>query len=287
MVAVARMFRRLTNEWPPAASGASMVCSSILAICLYVYLVVRFGPEGTSAVAVAAVFIAASVSSIAGFAFSAICGAMLFHLFADPVYSVQIMMVCSVAGQALMVWSLRRSIPWRQLAIFLAGAAPGLPVGLFVLLSGQSSLYSASFGVLLVAYASYMLLRPVTVVRTQHVLLDVFAGFLGGVTGGLAAFPGAFVTIWCGLKGWDKERQRSLYQPFILIVQLIAIGVLATFGLTRGASNVAGLLDGFLYLPAMLGGCALGMSWFRRMSDRHFTIIVNWLLIASGIGFLL
>ena len=33
----------------------------------------------------------------------------------------------------------------------------------------------------------------------------------------------AFVTIWCGFKGWTKERQRGIYQPFILIVQLVAI----------------------------------------------------------------
>jgi uncharacterized membrane protein YfcA len=132
-----------------------------------------------------------------------------------------------------------------------------------------------------------MLFRPVAVVRTQHVLLDAGAGFLGGVTGGLAAFPGAFVTIWCGLKGWDKERQRSLYQPFILIVQVTAIGALAAFGLAREGSNAATLLDGLLYLPAMLGGCVLGMSLFRRLSDRHFTAVVNWMLIASGVSFLL
>jgi hypothetical protein len=37
------------------------------------------------------------------------------------------------------------------------------------------------------------------------------------------AFPGAFVTIWCGLKGWSKERQRALYQPFILLTQVAAL----------------------------------------------------------------
>lgn len=287
MTVVTGMLHRLSIRWPAALSGPSKALACIVALCLYGFLVVDFGPERMSATALAAVFIAASVSSIAGFAFSAICGAMLFHILADPVYSVQIMMVCSVAGQAMMVWSLRRSIPWQQLAIFLAGAAPGLPVGLFVLLSSQSPLYAASFGVLLVAYASFMLFRPVTVVRTQHAVLDAFVGFLGGITGGLAAFPGAFVTIWCGLKGWDKERQRSLYQPFILVVQAVAIVALAAFGAARGGATASSLLDGIMYLPAMLGGCALGMSWFRRISDRHFTALVNWMLIASGVSFLL
>ena len=63
--------------------------------------------------------------------------------------------------------------------------------------------------------------------RRQHALFDGVAGFLGGVTGGAAAFPGAFVTIWCGFKGFSKERQRGIYQPFILIVQVAAVAVLA------------------------------------------------------------
>ena len=48
-------------------------------------------------------------------------------------------------------------------------------------------------------------------------------GFLGGLTGGLAGFPGASVTIWCALKGWDKAHQRGVYQPFILCMQPISL----------------------------------------------------------------
>jgi uncharacterized membrane protein YfcA len=84
--------------------------------------------------AMAAVFVAAMVSSVAGFAFSAICGAMLFHLVSDPVDAVQIMMVCSLGGQALITWSLRRAICWRALAVFGIGALVGLPIGIYLLL---------------------------------------------------------------------------------------------------------------------------------------------------------
>ena len=37
--------------------------------------------------ALIAVFVASTVSSIAGFAFSALCGALLFHLMDSPVYA--------------------------------------------------------------------------------------------------------------------------------------------------------------------------------------------------------
>src|SRR5262249_7336822 len=46
-----------------------------------------------------AIFLASTLSSIAGFAFSAICGAMLFHIEQEPLRIVQVMIVCSIAIQ--------------------------------------------------------------------------------------------------------------------------------------------------------------------------------------------
>ncbi len=89
---------------------------------------------GPSVGGLAAVFVASTLSSIAGFAFSAICGAMLFHLLADPVKVVQVMIVCSIATQLLSVITLRNAIDWRRLGRFLAGGALGLPVGVALLI---------------------------------------------------------------------------------------------------------------------------------------------------------
>jgi uncharacterized protein len=234
----------------------------------------------------AAVFTAAAVSSIAGFAFSAICGAMLFHLLGDPVHVVDIMMICSVGGQALMVWTLRREIDWRSVWVFLAGAAVGLPFGVFLLLHTHPATYMAIIGLLLVAYALFMTFRRPLTIHRQHPLLDMAAGALGGVTGGAAAFPGAFVTIWCSFKGWSKERQRGVYQPFILIVQIAAIAFIA-------ASHVGGVVDrsfdfsGIAYLPAMLIGSFCGLTLFKRLNDRQFALSVNVMLIVSGASLLL
>ena len=174
------------------------------------------------------VLAAAVVSSIAGFAFSLICGAVLFHLVPNPVQAVQIMLVCSIANQAAMTWSLRKQIEWRQLSICLAGGAVGLTPGIELLLHANRSVYTALLGVFLMVYGVWMLARRPITVRTQNPAFDMIAGFLGGLTGGAVASPGAPVVIWCGCKGWDKTRQRALFQPFILIMQtasLVAIGL--------------------------------------------------------------
>jgi uncharacterized protein len=141
-------------------------------------------------------------------------------------------------------------------------------------------------GGLLIAYGGYLLLRrPARSLRTGAVS-DACAGFLGGVTGGLAGFPGASVTIWCGLKGWDKARQRGVYQPFILCMQPVTL--LAIWLMRPAAANTMQLeWKTLAFVPAALLGAWLGLRIFRHLSDGQFRLAVNALLVLSGIGLML
>jgi uncharacterized membrane protein YfcA len=238
-----------------------------------------------SAAPLAAILLASAASSIAGFAFSALCGALLFHLMDDPVYVVQVMIVCSIAIQLFSVAALRHAIDWRSLPVFLIGGIAGVPAGAWLLLHLPTGIYRHVIGALLIVYGCYLLLRwPTRALRTGP-LADACAGFLGGFTGGLAGFSGAFVTIWCGLKGWDKARQRGVYQPFILCMQPVSLIVIH---LMRPSSSVAQLdWNTLAFVPAALLGAWFGLRIFRRLSDRQFELAVNLLLVASGIGLIL
>ena len=238
------------------------------------------------AYALVAVFVASTVSSIAGFAFSALCGAILFHVMDSPIAAVQVMIVCSIAIQGLSVATLWRAIDWRNLGVFLVGGFLGVPTGVFLLLHLPAAAYRTVIGGMLVAYGCYLLLRwPVRSLQTGP-LSDACAGFLGGITGGLAGFPGAFVTIWCGLKGWDKARQRGVYQPFILAMQPVT---LLAIHLMRPSYQAQAQLDWkvFAFVPAALLGAWFGLRIFKRLSDRQFELVVNTLLVLSGIGLIL
>ena len=74
------------------------------------------------------VLLASAVSSTIGFAFSALCGALLFHVIDSPVYAVQVMIICSIAIQMFGVATLWHAIDWRSLRAFLIGGLPGKPV---------------------------------------------------------------------------------------------------------------------------------------------------------------
>jgi uncharacterized protein len=260
--------------------------AGLVVLAAYTFALSHSDATDTSLWAMAAIFVSAFASSIAGFAFSAICGAILFHMIDDPLRVVQIMMICSVGGQALMVWSLRRDVLWSTLLIFVIGAGAGLPLGVYIVLHAKPVVYIHIVGGLLVLYAVLMIFRRPVVLRRQSALLDALAGFLGGITGGAAAFPGAFVTIWCSFKGWSKERQRGVYQPFILIVQIVAIAVMVAFG-RASAEHHKFDFSGVFYLPAMLLGSSLGFACFKWLNDRQFALAVNILLIVSGASFLI
>lgn len=268
------------------AGSAGLAVLGLATLLLFNALPIAVGPAERVVPITLAIFAASLVSSVAGFAFSAICGALLLHIVDEPVRAVQIMMVCSAAGQAFMVWSLRRQIDGRALLPFLVGAAAGLPLGLFLLLASPPRLYASGLGLFLVVYAGYALLRRPGRLRRQNPVLDAVAGFLGGITGGVAAFPGASVTVWCSLKGWSKERQRGVYQPFILVLQLAAIALLS-LGAVPANRPVSFDPSGLAFVPAMLLGTTIGLALFRRLSDHQFGRMLNVFLIASGLALLL
>jgi uncharacterized membrane protein YfcA len=95
----------------------------------------------------------------------------------------------------------------------------------------------------------------------------------------LAAFPGAFVTIWCGMQGWDKVTQRSIYQPYILIVQALTLAALiAVSGRARFDAEL------LTYALPGIAGAAVGLRIFHRLTDLQFQRLVNVALIVSGVA---
>jgi uncharacterized membrane protein YfcA len=129
-----------------------------------------------------------------------------------------------------------------------------------------------------------MLVRPAASVRWRSPSIDVSAGLLGGITGGFAGFPGAFVTIWCALKGEAKDRQRGVYQPFILIMQVLTLAAISWAASGPRLIAVSGGLGALFYVPAALLGTWCGLGCYSRLSDAQFRTIVNLLLIASGVA---
>jgi uncharacterized membrane protein YfcA len=249
-------------------------------------MLAAMGTRGDAvSVTILIVFTAAMLSSIGGFAFAALCAAPLFH-FMPPVTVVTLIIVCSIAMQIMSVIVLRNAIDWRTLFRFLPGAVLSLPLGIFLLLCVEAGIYSRILGMFLVAYGGFMLLRPHTTMRFQPAWADYLVGSLGGITGGFAGFPSAFLTLWCALKGWSKDRQRGVYQPYILIMQILTLALLSCVSAGRDPLGTAAIWHVLIYVPAALLGTWCGLGWYSRLSDGQFRAAVNLLLIGSGAALL-
>jgi uncharacterized membrane protein YfcA len=232
-------------------------------------------------IAAAVIFGAALVSSIAGFAFSALAGAVVLQLYHDPVRSMAVVVTCSIAIQSYGVWALRRDLQWRRLAPFLLGGLFTVPIGVTVLKDMPTGLFSLCLGVIVILYSIYHMRGSHLRVPNFSQRADVMVGAVGGVLGGLIAFPGLVVCIWCGLRGWPKEQQRAIYQPFILIMQLEALACLGAMTPSRIPVETLAF-----YMPVALLAAYLGFAIFRRMTAAQFNLAFHLLLIAAGVSLL-
>jgi uncharacterized protein len=225
-----------------------------------------------------AVFAGAFVSSLAGLAFSAVAGAILLRIF-QPMEAVPLMMACSIGVQAANL--LRRNIQREGSLLLIVGGALGIPVAIYLLQNADTHILRLGFGIVVALYAGYMLFRP-TLARGTAITsrrLTALIGF-GGLVGGLTAMPGAIPTIWCDMRGQPKSDQRGLVQPFIAIMQVLALALALL--LERQSLSYRLVVDLAISLPALFAGSVLGFVAFRNINEVGFRRTILVLLLWSG-----
>src|SRR5215469_6503645 len=141
------------------------------------------------------IFVGSLAAGVAGFAFSAITGALLLHWLA-PATAVPLLLTCSLTTQLVSITALWKTMQWRDCFMLLAGGIPAIPIGAYLLRRLDPGTFAFAFGALLVGYAGYTLFRPGFALRGSGRVTIVAVGFAGGITGGAVAFPGAIPAIW-------------------------------------------------------------------------------------------
>jgi uncharacterized protein len=243
------------------------------------YIASLSGEHLTLIVTQVTVFAGAVAAGLAGFAFSAITGAVLFHVL-SPIEAVPLLLACSITTQVFSISKLWHTMQWRQCLPYLLGGLAGIPIGAELLKAFNPHVFAAGFGAFLICYSLYMLLRPHVVVRGGGRYAEVAAGFAGGITGGATAFPGAIPTIWCSVKGLSKLEQRGIVQPFILLMQIATLVYFSKLGILA-----SGTLTTFMWCaPAVAVGTWLGLRLFNRIDDKRFRQIVLVFLLFSGVS---
>jgi uncharacterized protein len=228
----------------------------------------------------ATMFFGAVVSGTIGFGFAAIVGVIVLHVM-PPIEAVPLLMACSLPVQISSLIAVVRGVQWKRCLVFAAGGLLGVAPAIYLLQHLNTGLFRAGFGVLIAAYAGYMLFRSAMAPKphARSVIGEGLVGFGGGLIGGLTGMPGALPSIWCDLHGLSKAEQRGVVQPFILIMQLIALAML----LPHINWSSAMLTQFAISLPALAAGTAVGVMLFSRVDNALFRRFVLGTLFVCGL----
>ena len=225
-----------------------------------------------------ATFAGALVAGLSGFAFGLVVSAIWLYIL-TPLQTATLIIAFGLIVQGYSVWKLRGALDWRKLWPFVAGAALGVPVGVGILTWANPAHVRMGVGTLLVLYSLYALRPAIPAVKAGGPAADAAIGFLNGVLGGITGLAGILVTIWCGLRGWPKDVQRTVFQPVA-----VAIFAMSAFWIgARGAITLETITLFLIGLPALFAGTWLGLKLFGRLDEATFRKIVLGLLLASGV----
>ncbi len=228
-------------------------------------------------------FVAAFASGLAGFAFALIASGVYLHVL-EPTAAVALVLAGSLATQSVTIFRLRDGIVWRRFWPFLVGGVVGAPLGVALLGRLDGEAVRLIVGAFLVGYSLLMLaMRHPPQITGGGQAADGAVGLIGGIMGGFAGLSGAVPTVWCNLRGWPKDEQRGVYQPFIVAMQGLALATLAA----SGGVGMDTWIAFAVCLPALFLGAYAGLKLYARVDDKVFRRIVLSLLLLSGLALLL
>src|SRR4029434_1219524 len=188
-------------------------------------------PARDIAIVVTGALVAGFVNGLTGTGYALM--ALGFWLQAmSPVTAVPLVALCSVAGHLQALRSIWSGVRWPRLWPFLAAGLVGVPIGTALLEHVRVQPLKLGVGILLIFYSAWMgLVRHPPVVRGGARVAAAAARCAGAVTGGMASVSGPVPTIWVQLRGWNKNEQRGVNQPFNMAVLATALLAAAARGL--------------------------------------------------------
>jgi uncharacterized membrane protein YfcA len=222
------------------------------------------------------------VQGLSGFGFS-LTAMSIWAWTLEPRLAAALAVFGGLAGQIVGIFSVRRGFDIARLAPFVVGGLAGLPLGIWLLPRLDVALFKALLGAFLLVVCPLMLAAE-RLPRVTHGgrVADALSGAAGGVMGGLGGFTGVVPTLWCTLRGWEKDTQRGVIQNFNLAMLAVTFaGYVAT-----GIVSAKQLTLLAVVLPSMLAPALAGARLYLRISPGLFRRVVLALLTASGFAML-
>jgi uncharacterized membrane protein YfcA len=226
--------------------------------------------------------LAGFVQGLSGFGFG-LTAMSLWAWTLEPQLAAALSVFGALTGQVIAAVSVRRGFNLARLLPFVLGGLAGLPLGIYILPRLDVPLFKGVLGLFLVVMCPlmYFAARLPRMTRGGRAA-DALSGAAGGVMGGLGGFTGVVPTLWCTLRGFEKDVQRAVIQNFNLAMLTVTFSsYIATGIVTRDMIPLFAVVA-----PAMLIPVLLGARLYVGISEAGFRKVVLGLLTASGIALL-
>ena len=226
--------------------------------------------------------VAGFVQGLSGFAFGLV-SMTIWAWTIDPRLAAVLAVFGGLSGQVIVAVTVRRGFDGRRLAPFIVGGLLGLPLGLWLLPRLDAAMFKALLGTFLVTWCPVMLMSArLPRIEAGGRIGDGVAGAAGGVLGALGGFTGAIPTLWCTLRGFDKDAQRAVIQNFNLsMLGVTFAGYLSSGMVTAPMLPMLALVAAAVLLPVLLGA-----RLYVGLSEASFRRLVMVLLTLAGVALL-
>jgi uncharacterized membrane protein YfcA len=225
--------------------------------------------------------LAGFVQGLSGFGFG-LTAMSVWAWTLEPKLAASLSLFGSLSGQVIAAFTVRRGWDWKALLPFVAGGLAGLPLGLYLLPRLDVPLFKGTLGLMLVIVCPLMFFAARLPRLRGGPAGDALAGAAGGMMGGLGGFTGVVPTLWCTVRGFDRDRQRAIIQNFNLSMQVVTFASYLATGILE--PRMAPMLA--VVAVAVLVPVLLGARLYHGISDLAFRKVVLGLLSASGIALL-
>lgn len=173
---------------------------------------------------------------------------------------------------------------FRRLVPVLLGLAPGILVGVMVLVLGNPTTIKVMAGGVITIVAALTWLAPqFQLRRSLHTPVGIGAGFAGGMLGGIAALAGPLVFTYLiakGLRGNNFTKEASLYLVTSSALLALALSASSAFDATDvGISTLA-------LIPVVIG-MSVGQKLRTLISAEVFKAAVLLAVFLSGLGIII
>ena len=222
-------------------------------------------------------FLAGFVQGLSGFG-SVLLSLPLLVLFLDIREAIPLVNLMGVILTVVLIAQLRAHWEWGRIWPLLAGACPGIPVGVWLLKRMDPAHVQAVLGAVLVAYALYGLLCKLPIGKWSGRWAYLF-GFLAGGLGGAISASGPPVIVYTSLQAWTKDQIKVTLQGFFVVSGLL-IGVFHAAG---GLTTRRVILLFLVTVPTLLAGTWAGSLLYGTFREEDYRRVMLVLLGALGV----